>query len=107
VVGGTSPGALRRAVSRGHGWYGFALDPDATAEALRGLERARSQVERPAVLGELELSVTPPPGIDDAGVQRYAELGVQRLVLMQRVASEDDVLRFVDQAARELMPAAR
>jgi hypothetical protein len=28
-------------------------------------------------------------------------------VLMQRVASEDDVLRFVDQAARELMPAAR
>ena len=31
VVGGRAPAAYRRAVTRGHGWYGFALTPEDTA----------------------------------------------------------------------------
>ena len=59
VVGGYSP---RRsgARSRGaHGWYGFALKPDDVAGCLAGLRAAASEVERPAALGPLEITVTP------------------------------------------------
>ena len=106
VVGGSSPGALRRAVSRGNGWYGFAMDAAATERALRGLEKARSEVARPAELGRLEISVTP-PRIDADGVRRYAELGVDRLVLLGMQPDEARLLRFVDEAAATLLPAAR
>jgi probable F420-dependent oxidoreductase len=78
VVGGLSDAALRRAQRRGDGWYGFALDPDATAGVLERLRRAGEGVERAA---PLEITVTPPPGRFDAEtVERYAELGVDRLV---------------------------
>ncbi len=107
VVGGTSPGALRRAVARGDGWYGFALDPAATEKCLRGLERAASEVERPASLGRLEITVTPPPGPDPDAVRRYAALGVDRLALLGMLPGEPELLRFVDEAASRLLPAAR
>jgi probable F420-dependent oxidoreductase len=106
VVGGTSPGAYRRAVSRGNGWYGFALDLASTEASLAGLERAKSEVERPAELGELEISITPLPGVDADAMKRYAELGVDRLTLLALVRTADDVLGFVDEAANELLPAA-
>src|SRR5918912_563045 len=32
VIGGRSRPALRRAVARGHGWYGFGLEPEEAAE---------------------------------------------------------------------------
>jgi probable F420-dependent oxidoreductase len=81
VVGGQSPPAYRRAVARGNGWYGFALDPDATRRCLDGLAEAARRVERPAELGALEISITPPPGpLDRDAVARYADLGVQRLI---------------------------
>jgi probable F420-dependent oxidoreductase len=107
VVGGTSPGALRRAVGRGNGWYGFAMDPAATQRSLQGLEKARSEVERPAELGRLEISVTPPPGLDAEGVRRYAALGVDRLVLLGMQGDEGRLLRFVEESAAKLLPAAR
>jgi probable F420-dependent oxidoreductase len=106
VIGGTSPGALRRAVSRGDGWYGFALDLAATERCLRGLDDARKAVERPAALGRLEISVSPPPGLDSAGVRRYAALGVDRLVLLSGARSEAELLAFVADAAAKLLPAA-
>jgi probable F420-dependent oxidoreductase len=107
VVGGTSPGALRRAVARGNGWYGFALDPAGTERCLRGLEQAAREVERPAALGRLEISVTPLPGVDADGVRRYADLGVDRLALLGMLPDEQRLLRFVDDAAVNLLPAAR
>jgi probable F420-dependent oxidoreductase len=107
VVGGASPGALRRAVRRGNGWYGFAMDPVTTAHCLEGLARARDEVPRPAELGPLEISVTPPPGLDEAGVRRYAELGVDRLVLLGMHPEEGRLLRFVEESVTKLFPAAR
>jgi probable F420-dependent oxidoreductase len=107
VVGGTSPGALRRAVSRGNGWYGFALDPAGTERCLQGLKKARSEVQRPAELGRLEISVTPPPGLDAEGVRRYGALGVDRLVLLGMHPEEGRLLRFVEESAAKLFPAAR
>jgi probable F420-dependent oxidoreductase len=84
VIGGRTAPAFRRAVAQGQGWYGFALDPAKTGEALAGLREAAKSVSRPAHLGPLEISVTPARGVTvDADTARaYAALGVHRLILM-------------------------
>jgi probable F420-dependent oxidoreductase len=100
VIGGHSPAAYRRAVSRGHGWYGFALSLEATEEALAGLRRATEEVDRADSLGTLSISVTPRGRIDAAGAARYAGLGVDRLVLSPpREDGVDDWARFVEEHA--------
>jgi probable F420-dependent oxidoreductase len=83
VIGGHSPAAYRRAQALGNAWYGWGLTVDATAEAVEGLAAASRAVARPAGLGPLEVTVTPPQGakIDAAKARRYAELGVDRLVV--------------------------
>jgi len=86
VVGGRTPPAYRRAVSEGNGWYGFGLDVAETQKSLAGLRDAAKNFPRPAELGPLEISVTP-PGYDvpDKGtVDAYAVAGVDRLILRPR-----------------------
>jgi probable F420-dependent oxidoreductase len=80
VVGGHTMPAYRRAVARGQGWYGFALKPAHVAASLDGLRAAASEVERPAELGPLEITVTPSARMTGETVAAYAELGVDRLV---------------------------
>lgn len=82
VVGGRAPGALRRTVEQANGWYGFALDVDETASLLARLREASARYQRPAWLGELEISVAPRIPLDKATAQRFAELGVHRLILI-------------------------
>jgi probable F420-dependent oxidoreductase len=81
VVGGHSRAALRRAVSVGHGWFGWDLDPDDTARALAELRETARTTERPAHLGELEVTITPKGAPDLDTARRYAELGVHRLAV--------------------------
>ncbi|MGH9134875.1 MAG: TIGR03619 family F420-dependent LLM class oxidoreductase, partial [Ilumatobacteraceae bacterium] len=59
VVGGHSRPAYRRAVTRGHGWYGFGVTPETAAEYITALRAEATRVDRPAELGELEITVTP------------------------------------------------
>jgi probable F420-dependent oxidoreductase len=80
VVGGRSPAAYRRAVSRAHGFYGNGTADDIATD-LAGLARAAQEVERPARLGELEITAMPLTKADAATPDRYAQLGVRRLVL--------------------------
>ncbi len=111
IIGGMSPAAHRRAVRQGNGWYGFFQDLEATAEQLRGLEEAAKHVERPAELGELEITVTPPGPVDPDTVKRYEDLGVSRLAVMQGftefAASEagsavDNGIAFIERTAEAL-----
>jgi probable F420-dependent oxidoreductase len=96
VVGGHSPGAYRRAVQQGNGWYGFALDPERTARAIAGLRYAAAQYERPAALGELEISVTPRGPLDAETAPRFAELGVHRLIVQPHYSlDEAGLVRYV------------
>lgn len=100
IVGGRSAPAYRRTVRRANGWYGFALSPDAVATCIAGLERAAAELDRPAELGELELTVTPPPGPVDADtVDRYRQLGVARLVMLSRAGDVESIIRFVTETA--------
>jgi probable F420-dependent oxidoreductase len=80
IIGGHSPSAYRRAAQDGNGWYGWELDVAQTANALHELREAATRYERPATLGELEISITPPGMIDVETARRYADLGVHRLV---------------------------
>ncbi len=103
VVGGYSAPALRRAQRFGEGWYGFLRTPEMLQQDLAGLERAAGEVDREAARGALEISVTPPPGLDAAGVAAYAELGVQRLVLLPIARSADELVHFVEDAGENLV----
>jgi probable F420-dependent oxidoreductase len=97
IVGGMSASAFRRALLRGNGWYGFARDLAAAKGDLAGIAAERGRVPRPAELGALELSITPPRAVDEAGARAYADLGVDRLILMLPGRGEDEALRFVEQ----------
>jgi probable F420-dependent oxidoreductase len=97
VIGGHTKEAFQRAVQYGNGWYGFALDVEATAKCLAGLKEAATQVRRPMELGELEISITPGPALDLAMAQRYADLGVHRLIPFRRAKTEQELLDFVSQ----------
>jgi probable F420-dependent oxidoreductase len=103
VVGGMSPPALRRATRYGNGWYGFALDPEATARGIAGLREARQSVERASELGPLEISVTPAGTLDADAVSRFEDLGVDRLVLIALGGSAEDLLAFVEKAAEAFL----
>ncbi len=103
VFGGHSKEAFSRAARLAKGWYGFGLSPEATARCVEGLKAACKAVDRR--FEELELSITPSPRVkvdrDIAG--RYAELGVGRLILLQRGADEAALLEGVREASRDLI----
>jgi probable F420-dependent oxidoreductase len=82
IAGGHSPPAYRRAVARAHGWYGHWLTPASAAASLAGLRAAADRVERPAGLGDLEISVTPRGRMTPGQAAELAEAGVHRLVFV-------------------------
>jgi probable F420-dependent oxidoreductase len=110
VVGGRSRAAYRRAVGRGHGFYGNGT-PQELAGDLDGLRRAAGEVERPARLGTLEVTAMPLGPVGAAEVRRYAELGVDRLVLRPEAwepgvsADPEGVVRFLERHAHLAAPS--
>jgi probable F420-dependent oxidoreductase len=105
VVGGRTTPAFRRAVTQGHGWYGYGLDVPTTERFVAGLRDAAKKHPRPPELGRLEISVTPSsleiP--DQATVDAYAAAGVDRIVLRPQPDMDAAALeRFAADAARAL-----
>lgn len=99
-VGGASPGALRRAATRAHGWYGWSVTPEETREVVTRLTELAELLHRPAALGAPEISVTPSgrAPLDATLVAAYAEAGVDRLIVSPpgRVRRDREaLLRFV------------
>ena len=106
IVGGHSPAAYRRAVEQGHGWYGWGQDPDRAAAAVAALRHAATDYERPAELGPLEISITPPgwpAWVDRAAAEQYAAVGVDRLILQIGPMSEAEISHRLHQAADEMV----
>jgi probable F420-dependent oxidoreductase len=80
--GGMSTAGRARAVRRCEGWYGVFMGVDVTQGALEELRQLVDQLDRPADLGPLEVTIMPPVGLIDADTaRRYEDLGVDRLVL--------------------------
>jgi probable F420-dependent oxidoreductase len=105
VVGGRTPPAYRRAVAKGHGWYGFGIDVEQTRQCVNALREAEKKHARPADLGRLEISATPPSYDvpDKALVESYAAVGVDRLIIRPRPDMDAAALeRFAADAGRAL-----
>ena len=103
-VGGFSPPALRRAVQRGNGWYGFFIDLENTAKHLAALSGIEERDGRDPALGRLETSITPLPnvGLDDA--KRYQDMGVDRLILFPDARDEGKLFDWIEQIATSMLP---
>ncbi len=105
VVGGRTPPAFRRAVTQGHGWYGFGIDVEQTRAFVSALRETEKTVPRPPELGRLEISATPPTfGVPEgAVVDAYAAVGVDRLIIRPRPDMDVAALeRFAADAGRAL-----
>jgi probable F420-dependent oxidoreductase len=103
VVGGHSPAAHRRAVMTGNGWYGVYLDVEQTAAALAGLRKVAADYDRPAHLGELQITITPPGPVDLETARRYADLGVHRLVVQSTAADGSGVEQLIQMTGETLV----
>ena len=80
--GGHVRGAYLRTVSHGKGWYGFGLDVNQARDCIRELKNVAGEMSRPDHLGPIEVSVTPAGNIDLERAKKYADLGVQRLIVL-------------------------
>ncbi|HEV2636424.1 MAG TPA: TIGR03619 family F420-dependent LLM class oxidoreductase [Actinocrinis sp.] len=101
VAGGHSRTAFRSALTHAHGWYGFGLGPAAVRGALAQIGQLAESVPRPAHLGPLTVSVTPPRGpVTAEQAEQYREAGVHRLVVWPPAGS--DVEEFVRFQAKAL-----
>jgi probable F420-dependent oxidoreductase len=103
VVGGASAAALKRAVTACEGWYGFAMDFDTATRAIDGLREVAKKHPRPAALGQLEISITPRMATGKADLARWREIGVDRLILLQRGADKAALLDNVKTVAATLL----
>ncbi|GAA4588874.1 putative F420-dependent oxidoreductase [Actinoplanes octamycinicus] len=91
VVGGHSAAAYRRAVRHGTGWYGWGLDVEQIVQARQALAEAARREQRPDGLGELEITLTPPEPPDLDTARRYADAGVDRLIVELEGIDDDKV----------------
>jgi probable F420-dependent oxidoreductase len=79
LVGGESDAALRRAARLGDGWIGMGADIDRAAGFIDKLRRYEEQVDRPDT--RCTITIGGPAALDPATVERYAALGVDRLIV--------------------------
>jgi probable F420-dependent oxidoreductase len=103
VVGGHAPAALRRAARHGNGWYGWELDVAATSTALADLRAAAEKHGRPAELGDLEITITPPGLPDRDTVARYEEAGVHRLVVQPSTMDAEHIEELITTVGDKLI----
>ena len=103
--GGESDAALRRVAALGQAWYGFNLLPEEVPERLSKLDKLLAARER--LRAEIEVSVCPylrPMG--DGAVQRYAEAGVDQLIVLAFAADPDALARRLDELASGVLEPA-
>jgi len=103
IVGGASAAALRRAITKGQGWYGFAMSVEVATKTCAAIKQANERFERPSHLGSLELSITPPKPPTKMMAEDYAAIGVTRLIPMLGFYNEDNILESLDGLAAELL----
>lgn len=105
IIGGMSKAGYERAISQGDGWYGFNQTEEATAQSIVGL-RAADSAAGTQRFRQLEISVTPQGKITPERVQKFADLGVHRLILLPGGGLTGDgpatTIDFIQRTADEL-----
>jgi probable F420-dependent oxidoreductase len=104
--GGETDAAMRRVAELGQGWFGFNRTPGDMPEALERLDRALAAQGR----SRDDVTVTVSPYFQNtevADLERFAELGVDRVIVVVFAFGVDDLMTTVDQMAQNLLaPAA-
>lgn len=101
IFGGKSTYAFSRTARLGDGWFGYGLDLEATANCIKGIRAACDKHGRS--FDQIEISVTPKAELNRDLAQRYAELGVRRLIISPRAKDAEEMLQAVDTAGHELI----
>jgi probable F420-dependent oxidoreductase len=104
VMGGWSKAALRRAARHAQGWYGFGLDPAATADAVAGIRAEAAAIGRD--LSGFVVTATPTVRMNEALVREFADAGVDELVLSAESSDLDGVRRKLANNAPEALGVA-
>ena len=81
IVGGYADAAVRRAVQFGAGWYGFNRDIAGTKDMLAKLDAGFAKAGKKRGK-DFQIIITPPMAMKMDAMQEYAELGVDRLVVL-------------------------
>jgi probable F420-dependent oxidoreductase len=103
VVGGHTRAAHRRAARHADGWYGFLVGLRAMAEQRDSLMQATERAGRDR---RLHISISPSRPLDEDVVRAYADLGVDRLIVIPPPGlALDELLRFVEDNAPERVGA--
>jgi probable F420-dependent oxidoreductase len=104
VVGGHTEAAFRRAARHADGWYGFLVGLRAMAQHREALDVAIAGADRDR---PLHVSVSPSRPLDPETVAAYADLGVDRLIVIPSPGlSLDEVAEFVEANAPERVGAS-
>lgn len=116
VVGGASRAALKRAATLGDGWHGISRTPDQVAAALTVLDSyGRRDGFRISLRNTLRMGAGAGSATDESVLQgtaagiadqvrRFAEAGVDQLVLEPGATELDDFLDQVTRFAAEVAP---
>ncbi|MEI2697674.1 MAG: aldehyde dehydrogenase family protein [Microthrixaceae bacterium] len=106
LVGGESDAALRRVARHGDGWFSFDRVPADLPEALARLDAALDAEGRKR--GDVTVTVSPyfkPVG--PAEIAGYAELGVDRLVVVALAFDHDSMHQQLDALVAGVLEPAR
>jgi probable F420-dependent oxidoreductase len=101
VFGGKTPHAFSRTARLADGWFGYGLSLEAAAQCIEGIRRACAEHGRR--FEEIEMSVTPREQPARDLVRRYAELGVNRIVVAPHTRDSGKFVRAIEEAGRELI----
>lgn len=101
VFGGHTKEAYGRAARLANGWFGFALDVDATVKSVEELRAACKAAGRR--FDDIEISVAPRGKLDRDTAKRFADAGVHRLILLHGTKDEPSLLNFIEASGRDLI----
>jgi probable F420-dependent oxidoreductase len=103
--GGETDAALRRVAELGQGWFGFNRRPEDTPEALERLDRALAAQGRSR--DDVEITISPYfQNTDAADLEAFAEMGVDRVVVVVFAFTPDDLGSTLDALAPLVSRAA-
>lgn len=107
-VGGESSAAMRRAAKYGQGWFSFNRGPDEFDEVVPALDAALADVGRARTDDDFTFTVCPYlRSLPASDLEAYAAHGVDRLIAMGMIFTEDTIESTLDDLVRTVLePAA-
>ena len=99
VIGGHSQSAAKRAGRLGNGFFPAIQDPDALAELVITMKQSAIDCNR----NPDDIEITFPASFDKAVLERFAELGVSRLVVPPLGKNKEELADFLGNCKNDIL----